>query len=113
MAYANVADRDAIENEMPWDARDLPTTTYALLSDTAQKHGNRKAVSFSLLSNPNAKCETLNWNALKAKTTQAANLFRSLGVGEDDVVAYLLPNATETILTYLDGQVAGIVKRYS
>ncbi len=109
MAYENVADRDAIENEMPWDARELPTTTYALLSGTAQKHGARKAVSFSLLSDPNAKCETLNWNELREKTAQAANLFRSLGVGEDDVVAFLLPNATETILTYLGGQVAGIV----
>lgn len=109
MVYANVADRDAIENEMPWDARDLPTTTYALLSDTAQKHGNRKSVSFSLLSDPNAKCETLTWNELRDKTGQTANLFRSLGIGENDVVAYLMPNATETILTYLGGQVAGIV----
>ena len=109
MAYANVADRDAIENEMPWDARDLPTTTYAMLSETAQKHGARKAVSFSLLSDPDAKCETLSWDELREKTAQTANLFRSLGVGEGDVVAYLMPNATETILTYLGGQVAGIV----
>ena len=109
MAYANVADRDAIENEMPWDARDLPTTTYGMLSETAQKHGARKAVSFSLLSDPDAKCETLSWDELREKTAQTANLFRSLGVGEGDVVAYLMPNATETILTYLGGQVAGIV----
>ena len=109
MAYANVADRDAIENEMPWDARDLPVTTYAMLSETARKYGPRKAVSFSLLSDPNSKCETLSWNELRDKTGQTANLFRSLGVGENDVVAYLLPNATETILTYLGGQVAGIV----
>lgn len=109
MVYANVADRDAIENEMPWDARDLPTTTYELLSQTAQKHGPRKAVSFALLSDPDAKCETLSWDELRDKTSQTANLFRSLGVGENDVVAYLMPNATETILTYLGGQVAGIV----
>jgi acyl-coenzyme A synthetase/AMP-(fatty) acid ligase len=109
MVYAKVADRDAIENEIPWDARVLPTTTYALLSQTAQKHGLRKAVSFSLLSDPDAKCETLTWDELLDKTGQAANLFRSLGVGENDVVAYLMPNATETILSYLGGQVAGIV----
>ena len=109
MAFASVADRDAIENEKPWEERNTPTTTYALLSQTAEKHGSRKAVSFSLLSDPNSKCETLNWNELRAKTGQAANMFRSLGVGEKDVVAYLMPNATETILTYLGGQVAGIV----
>ncbi|PRY78246.1 fatty-acyl-CoA synthase [Yoonia maritima] len=109
MAYATVADRNAIENEKPWDQRKLPTTTYEMLSQTAAKHGARNAVSFSLMSDPDAKCETLSWDTLREKTAQTANLFRSLGVGENDVVAFLLPNATETILTYLGGQVAGIV----
>jgi acyl-coenzyme A synthetase/AMP-(fatty) acid ligase len=109
MTFASVADRDAIESEMTWDARDVPTTTYALLSQTAGKFPSRNAVSFSLLSDPNAPCETLDWSTLREKTGQTANMFRSMGVGESDVVAYLLPNATETILTYLGGQVAGIV----
>ena len=109
MAFATVADRDAIENEKPWEARNAPTTTYELLSQTAAKHGARKATSFSLLSDPNAKCETLTWSALRDQAGQAANMFRDLGVGETDVVAYLMPNATETILTYLGGQIAGIV----
>ncbi len=109
MAYANVADRNAIEQEMPWEDRDLPKTTFALLNQTADKFGDRNAVSYSLLSDPDSKCETLSWNELRAQTAQAANLFRSLGVGETDVVAFLLPNATEAILTILGGQVAGIV----
>ncbi len=109
MSYATIADRNMIENEMPWAARDMPKTTFALLSQTAAAHGGRKAVSFSLLSDPNAFCETLTWAELQGKTAQAANLFRDLGIGEKDVVAFVLPNATETILTYLGGQVAGIV----
>ncbi|KQI71343.1 AMP-binding protein [Loktanella sp. 5RATIMAR09] len=109
MAFATVADRDAIENEKPWEDRDKATTTFELLCRTSAKHGSRKAVTFSLFSDPDAKCETLDWNTLREKTAQAANMFRSLGVGEDDVVAYLMPNATETVLTYLGGQVAGIV----
>ena len=109
MTFASVADRDAIENEKPWEDRNSPTTTYELLTQTASRHGDRKAVSFSLLSDPNSKCETLDWNTLRDRTGQAANMFREIGVGETDVVAYLMPNATETILTYLGGQVAGIV----
>lgn len=109
MIFASVADRDAVENEMSWEARNMPTTTYELLSQTASKFGGRKAVSFSLLSDPESKCETLSWRTLRDKTGQAANMFRDLGIGENDVVAYLLPNATETVLTYLGGQVAGIV----
>jgi fatty-acyl-CoA synthase len=109
MPYATIADRDAIESEMPWAARDVPVTTYALLSQTAAAYGARPAVSFSLLSDPKAPCETLTWDELRHQTAQTANLFRALGVTATDVVAFVLPNATETVLTYLGGQVAGIV----
>ena len=109
MTYASVEDRDAIVNEMAWEDRDLPVTTYGLLSQTAGKFPSRKALTFQLFSSPDAKCETLTWSELLAKSTQAANMFRDLGVGENDVVAYLLPNANEAVLTYLGGQVAGIV----
>ena len=109
MSYANVADRNAIENEMEWDARDLPVTTYGLLSQTAGKFPSRKALAYQLTSGPTDHCETFTWSELKDKSTQAANMFRNLGIGENDVVAYLLPNTNETVLTYLGGQVAGIV----
>ncbi|WP_372574219.1 acyl-CoA synthetase [Ruegeria jejuensis] len=109
MTFAGVADRDAIENEMPWAERDVPVTLYQLLSSTAGKHPNNNAVSFQILSGPTDKAETLTWTDLKDKVTQAANLFRSLGVGEKDVVAYVLPNCNETLITMLGGAVAGIV----
>ncbi|MFT5631239.1 MAG: fatty-acyl-CoA synthase [Gammaproteobacteria bacterium] len=109
MTYASVVDRDAIENEMVWGDRDLPVTTYGLLSQTAGKFPTRNAVSYQMMSGPTDKCETFSWSELKDKTTQVANMLRELGIGETDVVAYLLPNANETVLTYLGGQVAGIV----
>ena len=109
MTYANMADRNAIQDEQPWDERDLPKTTFELLTRTAAAHGPRKAVSFQLQSGPTDPCETYTWDQFRDKSTQAANMFRALGVGENDVVAYLLPNANETILTYMGGQIAGIV----
>ncbi len=109
MTYASVADRNAIENEISWEDRDLPVTTYALLSQTAGKFPDRKALSYQMFSDPKAFCETLTWRELHEKSTQVANMLREMGVGETDVVAYLLPNATETVLTYLGGQIAGIV----
>ena len=109
MAYANMADRNAIEAEAAWEDRDMPTTTFELLSQTAAKHGARKALTYQLQSGPTDKAETFTWNELRDLTAQTANLFRSLGVGESDVVAYMLPNANETVLTYIGGQVAGIV----
>ncbi|MBL4768782.1 MAG: acyl-CoA synthetase [Rhodobacteraceae bacterium] len=109
MSIANVADRDAIENEMPWSERDLPVTLYQMLSATAAKHPKSNALTFQLLSGPTDKAETLNWIEMLEKTVQAANLFRSLGIGETDVVAFILPNCNETVLTLLGGAIAGIV----
>ncbi len=109
MPYASIADRDAIVAEMPWDSRELPTTTYDMLCKTVEKFPNRDATSFQIFSDPTSKKETLSWGELKEKVCQTANMLRDLGVGEDDTVAYLLPNCTEAILTYIGGQVAGKV----
>ncbi len=109
MTYAGMADRNAIENEMPWEQRDLPRTIWGLLNRTADRFPTRPAVSYQLLSGPKDKAETLDWAGLRDRTAQAANLFRSLGVGENDVIAYVMPNCNETITTLLGGTVAGIV----
>jgi acyl-CoA synthetase (AMP-forming)/AMP-acid ligase II len=109
MVFASKADVTDIEAEMNWEDRDLPKTTYGLLSQTAGKFPSRNAVTFQLFSDEGAKAETHSWQELLKQTTQAANLFRSLGVQENDVVAYILPCCNEAIVTYLAGQTAGIV----
>lgn len=108
MPFAGMEDRARIENEMPWEDRDVPVTLHQLLSRTAGKFPNHNAMSYQLLSGPQDKAETLSWSQLLSKVNQAANLFRSLGVGEKDVVAYVLPNSNETLITLLGGAIAGI-----
>lgn len=107
--FANTADRDAIEAEAAWEDRALPTTLYQMLSQTAARHGDRPAISFQLTSGPNDPAETLTWAQLKARVTQAANMFRRFGIGDGDVVSYILPNSSETVVTLLAGATAGIV----
>ena len=107
--FTNLADIKAIEAEAPWEARDVGRTIYDFLSRTKAAHGERPAVSFQIESGPASKAETLTWTALHGRVTQAANLFRKLGVGPTDVVAYVLPNSLETVVTLLGGSVAGIV----
>jgi acyl-CoA synthetase (AMP-forming)/AMP-acid ligase II len=109
MGYSGIIDRDAIEAESAWEDRDVHKTLYSLLADTTAKFPNRNAISYQLFSGPADAAETLTWQELHDKTVQAANLFRSLGVGPDDVVAYVLPNTNETAITFLAGSVAGIV----
>ncbi|WP_299144407.1 acyl-CoA synthetase [uncultured Tateyamaria sp.] len=109
MTFAGIADRDAIQNEMPWEERDVAKTVFGMLSDTAAKYPTHNAISYQIFSDPKSKAETLTWTQLRDRTAQTANLFRSMGIGPTDVVAFILPNATETVLTLLGGEVAGIV----
>ena len=107
--FANIADRDAIQNEMPWAERDLPVTVYEQITRTRNQHGRRNAISFQLFSDPGAKAETLTWTEFHARVTQAANLFRSLGVNDGDTVAYVLPTVNETAITLFGAMAAGVV----
>ena len=109
MTFAGLADRNALENEMPYEARNLPVTLFGQLSETAARFPDHNAVSYQIFSGPSDKAETLTWQQLLEKTCQTANLLRGLGIGEKDVVAYVLPNCNETVMTLLGGAVAGIV----
>jgi fatty-acyl-CoA synthase len=108
-AFVNVADRDAIEAEKPWADRNAARSIYQFLSRAREAHGDKNAISFQLQSGATDSAETLTWAQYHGKVTQAANLFRSLGVGPGDVVAFILPNCVETAVTVLGGSVAGIV----
>ncbi|MEM7544386.1 MAG: acyl-CoA synthetase [Pseudomonadota bacterium] len=108
MAYATYADKAQFET-VPFSERLTANNAYEALTATAAKYGPRPAVSFQLKSGEKDPAETLTWADLLERTSQAANLFRSLGVGPTDVVAYLLPNANETVIALLGGMTAGIV----
>lgn len=109
MTFASLQDSLNIAAEMSWDERKKPRTIYQMLSETQEKFPNHSAVSFQLLSGPTDKAETLTWTELRNQVTQAANLFRSLGIKDNDAVALVLPNSTETVIATLGATVAGIV----
>ena len=106
--YATLRDKALIES-VPVADRMTATSVYDLLGQTAAKHGARPAITFQIKSGPDDKAVTLTWADTHAQVTQAANLFRALGVGPDDVVAYLLPNCNETAIALLGAATAGIV----
>ena len=107
-SFARKQDILDIASAEPWEEARPATTLYGLLSRTAAAHGSRPTLSYQLFSDPKARAETLTWTQMKDRVSQTANLFRSLGVGPSDVVAYVLPNATETATVLLGGTVAGI-----
>ena len=107
--FGSVRERDAIQNAMPWTDRDLPVTFHAMLARTAANYPRHKAISYQLTAGLKDKGETRTWDELFRRTNQSANLLRSLGVGPNDVVAYVLPNAMETVEVLMGGMTAGIV----
>lgn len=106
--FASLEDVKTIEANHPWPESQPAVTLYEMLTNTKRAHGNLNAITFQLFSGATDPAETLSWSDFHGRVTQAANLFRSLGVGPTDTVAYLLPNCNETAVTLLGGAVAGI-----
>ncbi|GAW33053.1 long-chain-fatty-acid--CoA ligase [Roseovarius sp. A-2] len=109
MGFTSRQDALDIQNEMPWEARDRPATLYQMLRETAQAFPDRPALSYQLLSGAADKAQTLTWQQFHDQCCQAANLFRSLKLAEDDVIALVLPNCVETAVATIGGAIAGIV----
>lgn len=105
----SASDIQAIQSAMPVSDRWTARTLFEQLEQTAEKFGNRPAISFQIKSGPGDKQKTLTWSELRARVTQVANLLRRIGVGPGDVVSYVMPNSNETVTTLLAGATAGIV----
>ncbi|MEL6700664.1 MAG: acyl-CoA synthetase, partial [Pseudomonadota bacterium] len=99
---------DAIQNEMPWEDRKVPTTMMQFIDAVADRHGARPGVTFQITSGPGDKAETLTWKQFRDESVRAANFFRTLGVQETDAVAYMLPICNEAAQTLIGGSIAGI-----
>lgn len=88
-----------------WSAK----TTYEEIGARAKENADWPAISFQLQSGPKDAAKTLNWQEFYAQVTKCANGFRKLGIGEKDVVAYLLPNCLEVVVVNQGAATAGIV----
>ena len=102
---AGMADVVAIERLVP----QLPDSTYEMIGRAAAAQPQAPALSFFLRAQDHERPATWNYETLFARITATANFFHGLGVGKDDVVAFVLPNLPETHLTIWGGQAAGIV----
>lgn len=101
-------DIEAMEARMP-DLMVGQQSTYALLSEGAKVRPDGAALSFFLRTEDHQRPYVWTHREWMAKITQAANMFRQLGVQRGDVVAFVLPNLPETHWTIWGGEAAGIV----
>ncbi|MFT6169500.1 MAG: fatty-acyl-CoA synthase/long-chain acyl-CoA synthetase, partial [Celeribacter sp.] len=76
--FTSLAARDAIDSEMAFEDRDNGKTIYERLTRTKDAFGARPAFSYQITSGATDKAETLTWDDIHGKVTQAANMFRAL-----------------------------------
>ncbi|MFM0210688.1 acyl-CoA synthetase [Paraburkholderia sediminicola] len=95
---------------VPLEARNLPASTYDMLTDGCRIDPDKVAIQFFRDgARPLETVEQVTFAQLRAKIHQTANLLAELGVGKDDVVSVLLPAVPESQFVLWGAQAAGIV----
>lgn len=102
----------------PLAERNLPESTYAAIARTAQASPESFAIRYiengetwrvARDSGETILSRDITYAQLLSSINRTANLFRSLGVGNTDVVSILLPNVPEAYFALWGGEAAGIV----
>jgi fatty-acyl-CoA synthase/long-chain acyl-CoA synthetase len=88
---------------------DRTPSTYALLQRSAEVSPDATALSFFLTLDEHDRPHRWSYAEWLVRITQAAHLFRRLGIGRHDVVVFVLPNLPETHWTIWGGETAGVV----
>ena len=84
-------------------------STYELLAQGAALAPQSPALSFFLTAAGYRRPWTWSHKEWLGRITQTANMFRKLGVGRNDVIAFVMPNLPETHWVIWGGEAAGIV----
>jgi fatty-acyl-CoA synthase len=91
----------------PYQAAVPVDTMYALLQRSARQFGEQCAIVQLHSGAPEDPATRISYQALLDGVVQAANLFRALGVGEDDAVVLLLPSMVEAHFALWGAEIAG------
>lgn len=106
MKITALCDIEQVEKVYPLDKVMPFDSTYAAIKATAQRCGQRTALSFFLTGDLYQHSVNVSYEQLLGKITQSANLFHHMGLGEDDVMAFILPNLPETHYVIWGGEAA-------
>ncbi|BFM17113.1 acyl-CoA synthetase [Maricurvus nonylphenolicus] len=106
-----ISDEASIEaiEKTPITDRIDSKSTYEAISKTANVMPDAPAIHWMPKGFPSSDDKTYSYNQLFAKVTQAANLFRSIGVERNIAISFILPNLPETHAIIWGGEAAGIV----
>jgi fatty-acyl-CoA synthase len=107
MPIATLADVEALER-VPFAERQPANSVYEMLCGVADLHPDKPAFRSLATGQPDEPTRDMTYAQFKRQITQAANLFRALGVGPSESVSMLMPIAAETFVAMFGAQVAGM-----
>jgi fatty-acyl-CoA synthase len=105
--FAGAADVAAFEST-PYERRIRAQSTFDALCLGAAAEPDAPALQVLAKADPQEPAITISHAQLRARITQAANLFHQLGVGPQDTVSVLLPLLPQAFYALFGAQVAGI-----
>ncbi|MBO9495884.1 acyl-CoA synthetase [Thalassotalea sp. G20_0] len=92
----SLQDLEQLEKDFPYESLSQFESTYEAIMTSAHLRPGKTALSFFLKGSEYASAHTITYGSLIAHINQTANFFHSIGLGPDDVVAFIMPNLPET-----------------
>ncbi|WP_298253519.1 acyl-CoA synthetase [Bradyrhizobium sp.] len=105
--FATDADVRAFER-VPYADRIAARSTYDAIKLGAARNPDAPAIQFLANADPADAPSVISHRDFFARVTQAANMFHALGVGESDVVSFMLPLLPEAFVVLFGAEAAGI-----
>ena len=105
--FTTDADVQAFER-IPYPERIAAQSTYDAIKLGAARNPDAPALQFLANADPADAPLVISHRDFFARVTQAANMFHALGVGENDVVSFMLPLLPEAFVVLFGAEAAGI-----
>lgn len=105
--FTTDADVQAFER-IPYPERIAAQSTYDAIKLGAARNPDAPALQFLANADPADAPLVISHRDFLARVTQAANMFHALGVGENDVVSFMLPLIPEAFIVLFGAEAAGI-----
>ena len=105
--FATEADVRTFE-QTPYAERIAAESTYDAIRLGAAKNPDAPAIQFLANADPADTPLVISHRDFVSRVTQAANMFHALGVGDKDVVSFMLPLLPEAFIALFGAEAAGI-----
>lgn len=101
---------DVLEIEKtPLEQRGLPNSPFEALQKSCELYHDQPALKYFLQGTAYKQTQNYSYRDVLKLIYQTANMFHDLGIGPQDTVSIIMPNAPETVFSLWAGQAAGIV----